>query len=128
MRILLDTHTVLWWVDGSDQLSTLARDLMSDPQTSNLLSVITMWEVAIKYHLGRLRIPGTPEEFFSSLTQELDLIVLPIEKAYAFTAASLPLHHRDPFDRMLIAQATIENVPILSSDNHLTRYPVQVLW
>jgi PIN domain nuclease of toxin-antitoxin system len=128
MRILLDTHTVLWWADGSDQLSTLARDLMSDPQTSNLLSVVTVWEVAIKYHLGRLRIPGNPEEFVANLTEELDLTILPIEKAHAFTAAALPLHHRDPFDRMLIAQAITEQVPILSSDAHLARYPVHVLW
>jgi len=128
MRVLLDTHTVLWWEDGSDQLSTLARDLMSDPQTSNVLSVVTVWEVAIKYHLGRLRIPGTPEAFFAELIAELDLTILPIEKAYAFTAAALPLHHRDPFDRMLIAQAITEQVPILSSDTHLARYPVQVLW
>ena len=128
MRILLDTHTILWWVDGSDQLSTLARDLISDPQTSNVLSVVTLWEVAIKYHLGRLRIPGTPEEFFANLTEELDLTMLPIEKAYAFTAAALPLHHRDPFGRMLIAQAIVEQVPILSSDARLARYPVRILW
>ena len=128
MRILLDTHTILWWVGDSDQLSTLARDLISDPQTSNVLSVVTLWEVAIKYHLGRLRIPGTPEEFFANLTEHLDLTMLPIEMAYAFTAAALPLHHRDPFDRMLIAQAIVEQVPILSSDARLARYPVRILW
>jgi len=128
MRILLDTHTVLWWVDDDDRLSATARKLLADSRTSNLLSVVTVWEVAIKYHLGRLRLPGTPEEFFANITDELDLITLPIEKVYAFTAASLPLHHSDPFDRMLISQAIIEQVPILSSDTRLARYPVQVLW
>lgn len=97
-------------------------------ETMNFMSVVTVWEIATKYHLGRLRIPSSPEEFIGDLTNELDLKVLPIEASHAFTAASLPLHHRDPFDRLLIAHAMGESLPILTADSRLSRYPVQVIW
>lgn len=128
MRVLLDTHTALWWMEDSPLLSKSAGVLLADPQTENLLSVVTVWEISIKYYLGRLRIPNTPEQFFANLTRELDLNILPIESTHAFKAASLPLHHRDLFDRMLISQAILEEVPILSSDKHFAMYPVEVIW
>ena len=101
---------------------------MDDPQTVNLFSLASVWEIAAKYHTGRLPIPETPKALLDRLIQDLEFIVLPIEENHIFTAAALPLHHRDPFDRMLIAQAITEHLPILSSDAHLTRYSVQVLW
>jgi PIN domain nuclease of toxin-antitoxin system len=128
MRILLDTHTVLWWAGDIERLSTKARTILSDVQSDIFMSVVTVWEIAIKYHLGRLRMPISPEQFIAHLTAELQLTILPIEASHTFTAASLPFHHRDPFDRLLVSHAMYHNIPILTSDSVLPRYPIQVIW
>jgi PIN domain nuclease of toxin-antitoxin system len=128
MRLLLDTHVALWWVAGSDQLSARASALLSNAATVNLFSVASAWEIATKYELGRLKIPGTPADLLDRLTEELDLTILPIEVSDALKSATLPWHHRDPFDRLLIAQALVQDVPILTSDKRIAQYPVPVLW
>jgi PIN domain nuclease of toxin-antitoxin system len=128
VRILVDSNALLWAVGDSPKLSASANQILTDPETSGLISLASIWEIAIKHHTGRLPLPETPPLLFERLVRDLELSVLPIELAHIFIAASLPLHHRDPFDRMLIAQAIIEEVPILSADRHLSRYPVQVLW
>ena len=128
MRILVDTNAALWAVLDSPRLSARAKQILADTETAGLISLASVWEIAIKYHSGRLPLPETPEQLLDRLVRDLELTLLPIEASHVFKAASLPLHHRDPFDRMLVAQAILEEVPILSADAHLTRYPVQVLW
>jgi len=128
VRVLVDSNAALWAVLDSPKLSPHAKQILGDPQTVNLFSLASAWEIAIKYHSGRLPLPETPKEFLDRAVRDLEFTLLPIEASHIFTAAALPLHHRDPFDRMLIAQAITEQVPILSSDAHLSRYPVQVLW
>jgi PIN domain nuclease of toxin-antitoxin system len=128
MRLLLDTHVALWWVAGSDELSVRASELLSNPETVNLFSVASAWEIATKYEIGRLKIQGSPAELLGRLTEELDLTILPIEVPDALKSATLPWHHRDPFDRLIIAQAIIHDVPILTSDKRITQYSVPVIW
>ena len=128
MRILLDTHAALWWVMDSAELSERAAELLSQPKTTNLFSVASAWEIATKHELGRLRIPGTPAEVLDRLTEDLDLTILPIEIPHVLKSATLPWHHRDPFDRILIAQAMLADVPILSGDKRIAQYPVRVVW
>jgi PIN domain nuclease of toxin-antitoxin system len=128
MRVLLDTHVALWWVAGSEELSDRATEMLRNPANVNLFSVASAWEIATKYEIGRLKIPGSPAELLHRLTEELDLTILPIEVSDALKSATLPWHHRDPFDRLLIAQALIQDVPILTSDKRIAQYSIPVLW
>jgi PIN domain nuclease of toxin-antitoxin system len=128
MRLLLDTHVALWWVAGSDELSARAIEMLSNPANVNLFSVASAWEIATKCEIGRLKIPVSPAELLDRLTDELDLTILPIEISDALKSATLPWHHRDPFDRLLIAQALLQDVPILTSDKRIAKYSVPVLW
>jgi PIN domain nuclease of toxin-antitoxin system len=128
MRLLLDTHVALWWVAGSNQLSARAAEMLSNPSTVNLFSVASAWEIATKYEIGRLKLPGTPADLLDRLTEELDLTILPIDVSDALKSATLPWHHRDPFDRLIIAQAIIHDVPILTSDKRIAQYSIPVFW
>jgi PIN domain nuclease of toxin-antitoxin system len=128
MKVLLDTHAALWWASDSPKLSVRAKQLLQDTQTAGLLSAASAWEIAIKHHSGRLPLPETPEDLLHRLIKELDLAILPIEVPHALKSASLPPHHRDPFDRLLIAQAILEKVPILSADKRFGEYQIEVVW
>jgi PIN domain nuclease of toxin-antitoxin system len=128
VRILLDTHTFLWWNEASPRLSKKARVLLADPDNSLLLSVVTAWELVLKVQAGKLRLPESPGAYVPTRMAHYAMVGLPIALAHVLAAALMPLHHRDPFDRLLIAQAHVEGVPILTADPEFRRYSIKVLW
>jgi PIN domain nuclease of toxin-antitoxin system len=128
MRFLLDTHTLLWSFSGSSSLSTRARRLIEDGANEILVSTVSAWEIGTKVRLGKL---PTGEELisdFSFYLKQLGVEALPISMEHALRAGRLPGEHRDPFDRMLIAQAQAEDIPIVSNDRIFDEYHVQRIW
>jgi PIN domain nuclease of toxin-antitoxin system len=128
MKLLLDTHTFLWWITDDPQLSTKARELIGDGHNILYWSAASSWEVSIKYALGRMPLPEAPEQFLPAEIEKNRLESLPIIDAHAFQAGQLPHHHRDPFDRMLVAQAQVESLALLSNDQQLNHYDVEIRW
>jgi len=128
MRLLLDTHTFLWFVLDDPQLSVSARTLIEDPANDILISPATYWEIAIKVRLGKLVLFAPYDDFMQRGIIGNDFEVLLIEPKHTSVLTTLPLHHRDPFDRLLIAQALIEAIPIVSVDVAFDPYGVRRLW
>ena len=129
MKVLLDTHAFLWWVSDDRQLSRRARRIIGDGSNEVFFSAVSGWEIAIKVRLGRLRIDADdPEAFVAQQVSANNLGILPIHLSHALRTYSLPDHHRDPFDRLLVAQSTIEAIPLLSADRRLSEYRVRVIW
>ena len=124
MRLLADTHATLWLLDEDKRLSTHADELLTDATNEVLLSAAVVWEVAIKRSLGKLDAP----DGFARQLLDGGAVPLPISIDHARAVRSLPWHHRDPFDRLLIAQAAIEDAVLVSSDERLRAYDVQVEW
>jgi len=124
LRLLLDTHVVLSWAGHEGRLSALADQQIDDASNQLLVSAVVVWEIAIKRALGKLR---TPEGFVADLL-ESSATKLPISAEHAAGVEHLPPHHRDPFDRLLVSQATIEGATLVSSDEALRAYDVAVLW
>ena len=127
MRILLDTQCWLWMSLSPERLSVRARRLVEDQENVLYLSAASAWEIAIKHALGKLRLPEPPETFVPARIAALAVQPLPIEHEHALRVARLPPHHRDPFDRVLVAQAQIEDVPILTADAALAAYDVTTI-
>jgi PIN domain nuclease of toxin-antitoxin system len=125
--ILLDTHSLLWWLDNDDRLSRRALEAIQNPITQVLVSVGSLWEIAIKQQLGKLKASNLVNNFQKEL-DDAGFVELPISGVHAIRAAVLPINHRDPFDRLLIAQAEIENVPIVSRDSQFDAYGVHRVW
>lgn len=128
MKVLLDTHTFLWWVTDSPKLSSRVRKIISDGKNELFLSAVSGWEIAIKAQLGRIQIPDKPQTFISEQMVANAIQGLPIQISHAVHIYNLPTHHRDPFDRMLVAQAQLEKLPILTDDPQISQYPVKVIW
>jgi PIN domain nuclease of toxin-antitoxin system len=128
MRILLDTHAFLWFITADPKLSATAEQAIRDPANTPLLSIASVWEIAIKMHQGRLPIPPPLEQFIPRHLQANRIEVLPIELQHTYEIARLPLHHRDPFDRLLIAQAMAANLTLVSIDSAFDAYPIVRLW
>jgi PIN domain nuclease of toxin-antitoxin system len=128
MKLLLDTHTFLWWITDDPQISAKALELIGDSQNNLYWSAASSWEVAIKYALGRLPLPDTPAIFLPTELGKNRIETLPIVDTHAFQAGQLPRHHRDPFDRMLVAQADVETLGIISNDPKIRLYDVDVYW
>jgi PIN domain nuclease of toxin-antitoxin system len=124
---LLDTHAFLWWLVDDRRLTERARSAISDPAATLLVSAATAWEIGLKVALGRLRIPVPPDRMLHVIADE-GFEPLAIEWQHAIAAAALPSVHRDPFDRLLVAQAQILAVPIITRDADIARYDVDVLW
>ena len=118
MRILLDTHLLLWWLADSPELSASARQLISDRDNTIFLSAVCLWEIWLKVSLGKLRVP---DDFDAKISYE-SFESLPLTAAHARQIGSLPWHHRDPFDRMLVVQAKTEGLTLLTADDHLVQY------
>lgn len=127
MRILLDTHTFLWFVNDSPELSDDAAELL-ESDIDLLLSVASLWEIAIKVNLKKLSLPDDYERFIPQQMSLNDIELLPIAIDHLNVVAKLPLHHRDPFDRMLIAQAMQESIQIVSVDTKFDDYDVERTW
>ena len=128
MRLLLDAHTLIWAVDDPSKLSPRAASALDGPANDLLLSAGTIWEVAIKVGLKKLTLSMPFREWMALAIADLDVSVLPITVEYADVQAGLPYHHRDPFDRLLVAHAIVEEVPIVSADKALDSYPITRLW
>jgi PIN domain nuclease of toxin-antitoxin system len=128
MKILLDTHTFLWWISDDQKLSGRAREIISDGSNELFLSAATGWEIAIKVQIGRLKLPEEPIRFIIEQMRINAIQSLPIQMNHALHISTLPQHHRDPFDRLLIAQAQLEGLPVLSSDHQLANYQIEVIW
>ena len=126
-RVLLDTHALVWWVEASEKLSRRARAILEDAGTSVYVSAVCAWELAIKAHIGKFK-SRVLVNGFSRQIEEEGFLELPIVIKHAVRAGSLGGFHKDPFDRMLVAQAQIENLPILSSDKALDKYDVRRVW
>ncbi len=128
MKILLDTHALLWWWTDDAKLSARSRALIADPANEVLLSSASAWEVSTKYRLGKLPEAGEIAEHFDAFLNESHMTPLPITIEHALKAGALQRHHRDPFDRMLIAQSQVERAPIVTKDAAFAAYEVELLW
>lgn len=128
MRVLLDTHAFLWWVEDAPGLSRRARTMISDPKSECLLSLASCWEMAIKLSLGKLRLPSALERFIPEQLAANAFGQLEIDFRHVARVATLPFHHRDPFDRLLAAQAIEERCGIVSADPMFRKYGVKRIW
>ena len=122
MQLLLDTHVFLWWVNDVSELSRRARTAIRNERNECFLSLASCWEIAIKVSLGKLELPSDVELFVSEHLAANAVRVLPIELRHVSRVAEMPFHHRDPFDRLLVAQAMVEQARFLTADALLARY------
>ena len=128
MRILLDTHVLLWWLFDDDTLSQPARSAIANPENEVLVSSASAWEIATKHRLGKLDEAREVVRDLPGLLRRARFQVLPIVLEHALRAGSLPDVHRDPIDRMLVAQSKLEELVLVSSDRVLKKYKVDILW
>ena len=128
MRFLLDTHTFIWFILDARQLSPTARKIIEDAKSDILLSTASLWEMAIKMSLGKLDMGALFAALIPGQLMANQIEILPIAVAHLHKVAQLPFHHRDPFDRLLIAQSQVEHLPLLSRDPMFDGYGVQRLW
>ena len=128
MKILLDTHTFLWWDAAPEKLSANVIEALSNPENNIFLSVVSAWEVQIKKQLGKLSLSIPIHEMIESQEQINGLVVLPVELKHILALDNLPNHHKDPFDRLLIAQAKSEQLTIASADPVFLQYDVKIRW
>jgi PIN domain nuclease of toxin-antitoxin system len=126
MKILLDTHTLLWALTDESKLSERARKLL--PQSDTWLSVASLWEILIKAQIGKIVLPRPTGAFLMSQLKLNGVQLLRVTADHVLRIESLPDHHRDPFDRMLIAQSIEERIPLVSADRIFSSYPVEVIW
>lgn len=127
MRYLLDTHVWLWLQSDTARVPDSVRARLADPDVSVLLSSVSSWEIAIKYARGKLPLPEPPVTYVPTRMHRDAITALPVSHAHALHVATLPHHHGDPFDRLLVAQAQIEGIPIVTADRQIPRYDVEVL-
>jgi PIN domain nuclease of toxin-antitoxin system len=128
MKLLLDTCTFLWIASGSPQLSKAAAEAFLDRNNERYLSASAAWEIAVKYALGRLPLPEKPARFIPRIREASGIETLDIDEESAIQAGRLPALNSDPFDRMLVAQALVHGMTILTPDPQIERYAVRVLW
>ena len=126
--MLLDTHSLLWLVTDDPRLSANARTTFLDADNELLFSAVVGFEIAVKYSLGKLELAEPPRTFIDNRIRNNTLTPFPITLAHAVRVAELPFHHRDPFDRLLVAQALAEDLPLLSADDTLSAYGIRRLW
>ena len=130
MRILIDTHAFLWFVLKDAHLSAAAKSIIADPGNDVVISPVTFWETAVKISLGKYALTEPFQSFFADEISNNRFKVLPVEIVHAAVLSSLPLHHRDPFDRLLVAQAMAEGIPLVSAEcdsGCLPHYPTVVI-
>jgi PIN domain nuclease of toxin-antitoxin system len=128
VRLLLDTSTFLWIVLGAPELSDRASDAFADPGNEVYLSAVSAWEIAIKSSIGRLPLPDRPDRFIPVQRHAHGIVSLPLDEESAFQLPRLPPVHSDPFDRMLVCQAIVHGLVLVTPDEQIARYPVRVLW
>ncbi|HEY7062377.1 MAG TPA: type II toxin-antitoxin system VapC family toxin [Chloroflexota bacterium] len=127
MKLLLDTNALLWWLADSERLGPAARRSIADPTNAIYVSAASAWEIAIKIGLGKLNVPANATTWLPAALAANRFTSLPIEVEHALAVEQLPPHHKDPFDRLLIAQARIEGLTILTGDHNLEQYEVPII-
>ncbi|MCX5866766.1 MAG: type II toxin-antitoxin system VapC family toxin [Proteobacteria bacterium] len=127
MRFLLDTQVFLWWIADDPRLSEKARGIMRNVENRLFLSAASGWEIAIKAKLGRIRLPQNPQGFVARQLSANAIESFPIQMGHALHTFTLPPYHRDPFDRIIVAQAQLEKLTVLSSDPQIARYDIKVI-
>lgn len=128
MKVLLDTHALLWLITDDDRLSETARGIFLDPENILFFSAASLWEISIKQSFGKISLKSG---WIQTIHHEMEanaIYWLPIEMSHCAEVTELPFHHRDPFDRMLIAQAIVEEMQLLSRDQKLSSYPIKRIW
>jgi PIN domain nuclease of toxin-antitoxin system len=126
VRQLLDTHTFLWFVMGNQRITAKLRAQIEDNE--NFVSVVSIWEIAIKYGIGKLNLEIPFDDFIDRQITPNGIQLLDIKLEHLKVVSTLPLHHRDPFDRLLIAQAIVEDIILISTDRVFSLYPVRLMW
>lgn len=128
MNYLLDTHTFLWWCAADKQLSSTAITIISDAQNHIFVSAVSGWEIAIKSRLGKLPLPDKPNAFMAAMLKLHAFEVLEISMRHAVAEYELDNHHSDPFDRLLISQAKLEDLTLITNDSLIAKYNVETVW
>ncbi len=128
MRHLVDTQAMYWYAAGDPQLSTTAQTVIQDASNEILISPASYWEIAIKVSLGKWVLHRPYEEFMDACLNQYGFRILPIEPQHTAPLTTLPFHHKDPFDRLIVAQALVEGIPVISSDAQLDAYGITRLW
>ena len=128
MECLLDTHTLLWIITDDDQLSKKAKKLFLDEQNEIFISIASLWEIAIKVSLNRLELGQTLNEFYIRHIIGNKIRLLDIKVEHLAVLETLEFHHRDPFDRLIVCQAIVEKIPVLSNDKEISKYPIKRIW
>ena len=127
MNILLDTHAFMWFVNGDTQLGVNARQRIEHPDNTNYMSIGSLWEIAIKINIGKLRLLY-PYDTVIQQIEENGIELLPIKFIHTQQLIDLLLHHRDPFDRLIISQALTENMTVITRDENFNLYPIEIIW
>jgi PIN domain nuclease of toxin-antitoxin system len=128
MAYLLDTHTLLWQYWGDPQQSSTAQQIIDNPSNKIYVSIASLWEITIKASQGKLDLRDPIAIFLKDAIEGSAIRLLPVERAHLISLTALPFHHKDPFDRLLIAQSIAENIPIISADSAFDAYPVTRIW
>ncbi len=128
MKLLLDTHSLIWFFSGNSKLSETARMLMEDINHQKLISLVSVWEMAIKQSKGKLSLSLPVEDYINQKAELEDYEIIPINLNHLGLVSTLPFYHNDPFDRLLIAQSVVENIPIITKDNAFSAYNIQIIW
>jgi len=126
MKVLIDTHVLLWGIQDSSKVSSKVRSLL--PVSDVWISVVSLWEIMTKVQIGKLALPSPIGDYLAGKLRMNGVSVLPLTFAHVRRLEGIPLHHRDPFDRILIAQSLEENIPLVSSDPQFEKYPLQLIW
>ncbi len=127
MKLLLDTHVLLWLLARPTKIKKAVRERLADPANDVFVSAVSTWEIAIKVGIGKLTLPGDASEYVLGRIEQAGLLPLSITPEHTFGVASLPAHHLDPFDRLLIAQAQAERMTIVTSDRAFAKYDVDTI-
>lgn len=128
MKLLLDTHVFIWLDTNLNKISPKVLALCENPDNQLYLSVVSAWEIQIKQQIGKLQLQVTLEDMVQTQQTDNNLIVLPIELSHVYALQELPFHHHDPFDRLIIAQASTENLLLVSADSQLSQYDIKIIW
>lgn len=128
MRVLIDTHCFLWWIVNDPRLSAKAREIISDGNNEIIFSAASSWEIAIKAQLGKLPLPTKPSLFIAEQLLLNGFVTMPVQVSHSLHVFELPRLHRDPFDRLLVAQCQLEQLPILTADPQIKQYSLTNLW
>ncbi len=128
MNYLLDTHAFVWWNIDPSKLSPLVLQLYKNKSNQLFLSKASIWEMQIKLNLGKLTLPASLSTIIRVQRRRNSIFIMPIKLSHIYNLATLPNHHKDPFDRLLISQALVENLPLITSDADIAKYAVQTVW